>query len=199
MSIHEFQLDQASLTGDTVELQPLQAAHAQALLAAAADGQLWQMKLTVIPGPETIAEYVAVALAGRQAGTVMPFVIVKRDTGRLIGSTRFWKIDRTNRKLEIGHTWLSESAQRSAVNTEAKYLLLAYAFEVMACVRVQFTTDELNEKSRAAILRIGAQQEGIIRHERIMPDGRKRNSVRFSMIDTEWPEIKRALQQKMKR
>jgi len=199
MSIHEFQLDQASLTGDTVELQPLQAAHAQALLAAAADGQLWQMKLTVIPGPETIAEYVAVALAGRQAGTVMPFVIVKRDTGRLIGSTRFWKIDRTNRKLEIGHTWLSESAQRSAVNTEAKYLLLAYAFEVMACVRVQFTTDELNEKSRAAILRIGAQQEGIIRHERIMPDGRKRNSVRFSTIDTEWPEIKRALQQKMKR
>jgi N-acetyltransferase len=199
MSIHEFQLDQASLTGGTVELQPLQAAHAQALLAAAADGQLWQMKLTVIPGPETIAEYVAVALAGRQAGTVMPFVIVKRDTGRLIGSTRFWKIDRTNRKLEIGHTWLSESAQRSAVNTEAKYLLLAYAFEVMACVRVQFTTDELNEKSRAAILRIGAQQEGIIRHERIMPDGRKRNSVRFSMIDTEWPEIKRALQQKMKR
>jgi len=129
----------------------------------------------------------------------MPFVIVKRDTGRLIGSTRFWKIDRTNRKLEIGHTWLSESAQRSAVNTEAKYLLLAYAFEVMACVRVQFTTDELNEKSRAAILRIGAQQEGIIRHERIMPDGRKRNSVRFSMIDPEWPEIKRALQQKMKR
>ncbi len=199
MSIHEFQLDQASLTGGTVELQPLQAAHAQALLAAAADGQLWQMKLTVIPGPETIAEYVAVALAGRQAGTVMPFVIVKRDTGRLIGSTRFWKIDRTNRKLEIGHTWLSESAQRSAVNTEAKYLLLAYAFEVMACVRVQFTTDELNEKSRTAILRIGAQQEGIIRHERIMPDGRKRNSVRFSMIDTEWPEIKRALQQKMKR
>ena len=199
MSIHEFQLDQASLTGDTVELQPLQAAHAQALLAAAADGQLWQMKLTVIPGPETIAEYVAVALAGRQAGTVMPFVIVKRDTGRLIGSTRFWKIDRTNRKLEIGHTWLSESAQRSAVNTEAKYLLLAYAFDVMACVRVQFSTDELNEKSRAAILRIGAQQEGIIRHERIMPDGRKRNSVRFSMIDTEWPEIKRALQQKMKR
>lgn len=120
-------------------------------------------------------------------------------SGRIVGSTRFWKIDSANRKLEIGHTWLSQSAQRTAANTEAKYLLLKHAFEVMQTVRVQFTTDELNEKSRAAILRIGAKQEGIVRHERIMPDGRKRNSVRFSIIDTEWPQVKNQLEVKLAR
>ncbi|MFM0337177.1 GNAT family N-acetyltransferase [Paraburkholderia fungorum] len=190
---------QPTLTGQHVELRPLQQNHAQALLDAAADGQLWNMKLTVVPGPATVDGYIESALAGREAGTVMPFVIVRRETGAVVGSTRFWKIDRANRKLEIGHTWLGESVQRSAVNTEAKYLLLSHAFEVMQCVRVQFTTDELNEKSRAAILRIGAKQEGIVRHERIMPDGRKRNSVRFSIIDTEWPAVKAMLEEKLGR
>jgi RimJ/RimL family protein N-acetyltransferase len=184
---------QPALIGQSVELQPLQQEHTQGLLDAAADGQLWNMTLTVVPGPETIASYIATALDGRAAGTVMPFVIVRRETGVIVGSTRFWKIDRKNRKLEIGHTWLGKSVQRSAVNSEAKYLLLSHAFEAMQCVRVQFTTDELNEKSRAAILRIGAKQEGIVRHERIMPDGRKRNSVRFSIIDEEWAAVKEKL------
>lgn len=192
-------LMQPTLTGPSVELQPLQQGHTQGLLDAAADGQLWNMKLTVVPGPETVGSYIATALDGRAAGTVMPFVIVKRDTGAIVGSTRFWKIDRVNRKLEIGHTWLSASMQRSVVNTEAKYLLLSHAFEAMQCVRVQFTTDELNEKSRAAILRIGAKQEGVVRHERIMPDGRKRNSVRFSIIDEEWAEVKAMLEKKLGR
>jgi RimJ/RimL family protein N-acetyltransferase len=187
------------LTGVTVELQPLQLNHRSQLLDAAADGELWNMTLTVVPGPDTVEQYVAIALEGRQAGTVMPFVIVQRETGKVVGSTRFWKIDRKNRKLEIGHTWLSESSQRSGINTEVKYLLLTHAFEVMNCVRVQFTTDELNEKSRAAILRIGATQEGIVRHERIMPDGRKRNSVRFSIIDSEWPTVKALLEANMRR
>jgi RimJ/RimL family protein N-acetyltransferase len=190
---------QATLTGQAVELQPLQREHAPLLLDAAADGQLWNMTLTVVPGPASIEQYIDIALAGRDAGTVMPFLIVRRDTGLVVGSTRFWKIDRANRKLEIGHTWLSASMQRSGINTEAKYLLLTHAFEVMDCVRVQFTTDELNEKSRAAILRIGAKQEGIVRHERIMPDGRKRNSVRFSIIDSEWAEVKAMLEGKMVR
>lgn len=188
---------QPTLTGTLVDLQPLQADHAQALVDAAADGQLWNMTLTVVPGPDTVAQYIATALAGREAGTVMPFVIVNRATGRVAGSTRFWKIDLNNRKMEIGHTWLGVSTQRSGINTEAKYLLLTHAFEVMQAVRVQFTTDELNEKSRAAILRIGASLEGIVRHERIMPDGRKRNSARFSIIDSEWPDVKAMLQQKM--
>jgi N-acetyltransferase len=192
-------LVQPTLTGQSVELRPLEQEHTQGLLDAAADGQLWNMKLTVVPGPQTMGGYIATALDGRAAGTAMPFVIVRRDTGAIVGSTRFWKVDRVNRKLEIGHTWLSESMQRSVVNTEAKYLLLTHAFEAMQCVRVQFTTDELNEKSRAAILRIGAKQEGIVRHERIMPDGRKRNSVRFSIIDEEWAEVKAMLERKLGR
>lgn len=192
-------LIEPTLVGQSIELRPLQPEDETALLAAAADGELWNLGVTVVPGPETIGRYLSTAMAGRQAGTVMPFVIVQRQTGRVVGSTRFWKIDRVNRKLEIGHTWLSASVQRSGTNTEAKFLLLTHAFEVMNCIRVQFTTDELNETSRAAILRIGAKQEGIIRHERIMPDGRKRNSIRFSIIDSEWPEVRAALLQKMTR
>jgi RimJ/RimL family protein N-acetyltransferase len=199
MSAEPMASERVTLTGDAVALVPLQAEHAARLLQAAGDGELWNMKVTVVPGPATVDAYIATALAGRQAGTVMPFAIVRRDTGQIVGSTRFWKIDRKNRKLEIGHTWLSQSVQRSGLNTEMKYLLLTYAFEVMQCVRVQFTTDELNEKSRAAILRIGATQEGIVRHERIMPDGRKRNSVRFSIIDDEWAHVKAMLQQKIER
>ncbi len=197
MTINAAPPPQPTLTGAHVELRPLQPEHAQALLDAAADGQLWNMTLTVVPGPDTVVKYITTALAGREAGSVMPFVIVSRATGRVVGSTRFWKIDPDNRKMEIGHTWLGVSTQRSGINTEAKYLLLTHAFEVMQAVRVQFTTDELNEKSRAAILRIGASLEGIVRHERIMPDGRKRNSARFSIIDSEWPEVKAMLQQKM--
>ncbi|VWD60349.1 GCN5 family N-acetyltransferase [Burkholderia lata] len=190
-------LEPPILTGERVELRPLDSSDRQALLDAAADGQLWNLKVTVVPGPETVDAYLDTALQGRATGTVMPFAIVDRASGRMIGSTRFWKIDRKNRKLEIGHTWLSESAQRTRANTEAKWLLLGYAFDVLQCVRVQFTTDELNEKSRAAILRLGAKQEGIVRHERIMPDGRKRNSVRFSIIDDEWPEVRSRLLAKL--
>lgn len=185
------------LTGQHVELLPLRAEHAQALLEAAADGELWNLKVTVVPGPDTVAGYIAKAEKGLEEGSVLPFAILDRCTGRIVGSTRFWKVDRANRKLEIGHTWLALSAQRTPINTEAKLLLLTYAFEELDCVRVQFTTDELNEKSRAAILRLGAVQEGIVRHERIMPDGRKRNSVRFSIIDSEWPEVKARLLQRL--
>jgi RimJ/RimL family protein N-acetyltransferase len=193
------QSPQPTLTGHVAILRPLLAGHAAALLDAARDGELWKLKVSVIPGPETVVSYIAAALAGREAGTVMPFVIVRRRDDRIVGSTRFWKIDLVNRKLEIGHSWLSASMQRTGLNTEAKYLLLAYAFDVMRCVRVQFTTDELNEKSRTAILRIGAKQEGIVRHERIMPDGRKRNSVRLSIIDSEWAGVRDGLEAKMRR
>ncbi|WP_440465887.1 GNAT family N-acetyltransferase [Pseudomonas sp. YH-1] len=187
------------LIGDHVELIPLRAEHADALLEAAADGELWNLKVTVVPGPDTVAAYLAKAAKGLEEGSVLPFAILDRRTDRIVGSTRFWKVDRVNRKLEIGHTWLALSAQRTPINTEAKFLLLSYAFEEMDCVRVQFTTDELNEKSRAAILRLGAVQEGIVRHERIMPDGRKRNSVRFSIIDSEWPEVKARLLERLGR
>ncbi|POA20863.1 MULTISPECIES: GNAT family N-acetyltransferase [unclassified Pseudomonas] len=186
-----------TLQGPRILLRPLQYSDADALLRAAADGELWNLTVTVVPSASTIDSYLKKALDGRDAGTVMPFVIVLKDSGEVIGSTRFWKIDPLNRKLEIGSSWISARWQKSFVNTEAKYLMLRHAFEVLDCVRVQFTTDENNQKSRNAILRLGAQQEGIVRHERLMPDGRKRNSVRFSIIDDEWPQVRQALEQKL--
>lgn len=189
---------QPSLTGPRILLRPLLASDAPALVDAAADGELWNLPFTVVPSAATVEAYLRTALDGRAVGTVMPFATVIRDTGRVIGSTRFWKIDRNNRKLEIGSTWIAASWQKTFVNTEAKYLMLRHAFEEMACVRVQLTTDEINAKSRAAILRLGARQEGIVRNERIMPDGRKRNSVRFSIIDDEWPEVKARLEERLR-
>ncbi|WP_065257410.1 GNAT family N-acetyltransferase [Pseudomonas bananamidigenes] len=186
-----------TLEGQGIVLRPLQYTDADALLRAAADGELWNLTVTVVPSVTTIDSYLKKALDGRDAGTVMPFVIVLKGTGEVIGSTRFWKIDPLNRKLEIGSSWISARFQKTFVNTEAKYLMLRHAFEVLDCVRVQFTTDELNHKSRNAILRLGARQEGIVRHERIMPDGRKRNSVRFSIIDDEWPQVRQNLEQKL--
>ncbi|CAI8916971.1 GNAT family N-acetyltransferase [Pseudomonas zeae] len=188
---------QTTLQGQRILLRPLRYSDADALLHAAADGELWNLTVTVVPSPSTVDSYLKKALDGRDAGTVMPFVIVLKDTGEVLGSTRFWKIDPLNRKLEIGSSWIAASWQKSFVNTEAKYLMLRHAFEVLDCVRVQFTTDENNQKSRNAILRLGAQQEGIVRHERIMPDGRKRNSVRFSIIDDEWPQVRLHLEQKL--
>ncbi|MFH0134188.1 GNAT family N-acetyltransferase [Variovorax sp. VaC1] len=189
---------QPTLAGPRVLLRPLLASDAPALVDAAADGELWNLPFTVVPSAATVDAYLRTALDGRAVGTVMPFATVIRDTGRVIGSTRFWKIDRNNRKLEIGSTWIAASWQKTFVNTEAKYLMLRHAFEDMACVRVQLTTDEINAKSRAAILRLGAKQEGIVRNERIMPDGRKRNSVRFSIIDDEWPQVKARLEERLR-
>ncbi len=185
------------LEGRHVCLRLLTGADADALVAAAADGELWNLKYTVVPNADTIHDYVAVALKGWREGTVLPFVTIDQDSGAVIGSTRFWRIDQPNRSLEIGHTWLAKSRQRSAANTEAKYLMLQHAFETLGCVRVQFTTDVLNEASRAAILRLGAVEEGEIRNERIMPDGRKRTSMRYSIIDTEWPTVRSGLERRL--
>ncbi|MGH8820171.1 MAG: GNAT family N-acetyltransferase [Rhodoferax sp.] len=186
------------LIGPRIELRPLRVDDARELVLAAADGALWNLPFTVVPSAETVDDYIRATLEGQRAGTVIPFVTCLRETHQVIGSTRLWKLDRKNRKLEIGSTWLSASWQRTFVNTEAKYLMLRFAFEALSCVRVQFTTDETNPKSRAAILRLGAKEEGIIRHERIMPDGRKRNSVRYSIIDDEWPAVRQQLEQKLR-
>ena len=184
------------LTSQRLRLAPLETTHREALLAAAADGELWNLRFTVVPGPDTVDGYIETAVQGRAAGTVIPFVT--EVDGRVVGSTRFWKIDPNNRTLEIGHTGLAASQQRSFVNTEAKFLLLRHAFEELACIRVQFMTDEINAASRAAILRLGAIEEGMIRHERIMPDGRLRNSMLYSIIDSEWPQVKARLIERLK-
>lgn len=185
------------LQGPRIRLRPLQMQDCDALVAAAADGELWDSPHTVVPSAGTVQAYVRRVLDSREAGTAWPYATELVATGEVIGCTRFWKMDRANRKLEIGGTWLAASWQRSFVNTEAKFLMLRHAFEQLQCVRVQLTTDELNERSRAAILRLGAVYEGRIRHERLMPDGRKRNSVRYSIIDDEWPQVRERLLQRL--
>lgn len=186
-----------TLTGQKIALLPLRESHADALVAAASDGRLWDLKVTQVPDAQRIRQYIETALHGMHAGTIEAFVTVLVDTGQIIGSTRFWQIDPAHRKREIGHTWIARSRQGSFVNAEAKYLMLRYAFEHAHCVRVQFQTDALNTHSRNALLKLGATQEGIARNERIMPDGRLRDSVQFSIIAAEWPDVRARLQARL--
>ncbi len=187
-----------TLVGSRVVLKPMLPQHADALILAASDGDLPSLKVTIVPNPENVAEYMQLAFDHQAQGLAVPFVTTLKETGEIIGSTRFFKIDSVNRNVEIGHTWIAGSWQRSFVNTEAKYLMLSYAFEEMNCLRVQFSTDELNAKSRAAIQRLGAQQEGILRKERIVPGGRIRTTVVFSIIDDEWPQVRATLESRLR-
>ena len=158
-----------TLEGQYVRLEPLSAAHEESLIAAAADGELWNSTVTIVPTRVTMGAYIAAALKAHSQGRELPFVIVRKSSGQIVGTTRFYDLDAENRRAEIGYTWIAASAQRSAVNTEAKLLLLTYAFENWRCIRVVFITDVLNEQSRAAILRLGATQEGIMRNHMMMP------------------------------
>jgi RimJ/RimL family protein N-acetyltransferase len=186
------------LEGRHVRLEPLLPSHEESLVAAAADGELWNSTVTIVPSRSDMAEYITAGLDAQAQGHELPFVIIRKSTGQLVGTTRFYFIDRVNRHVEIGYTWLAASAQRSAVNTEAKLLLLTHAFENWRCIRVALITDVLNQQSRAAILRLGAKEEGILRHHLIMPGGRYRDSVCFSIIESEWPEVKDRLQDKLR-
>lgn len=181
------------LEGQCVRLEPLSRAHAAALVAAASDGELWRTTVTIIPDAAGAPAYIDAALAGQSAGKELPFVIIDKQTNEVVGTTRFYDISGPDRKAAIGYTWLSGSAQRTAINTEAKLLLLTHAFETWHCVRIELITDVLNEQSRAAILRLGARQEGVLRQHLILPNGRIRDSVVFSIIDAEWPEVKTGL------
>lgn len=191
------QISPVTLEGEHVRLEPLSPAHEKALIAAAGDGELWNSTVTIVPSRTTMAAYIAATLNAQQQGREFPFVIIRKPSEQVVGSTRFFHIERDHRRLEIGYTWLAASAQRTAVNTEAKLLLLTHAFESLRCIRVELVTDVLNEQSRAAILRLGAKQEGILRNHMIMPSGRHRNSVMFSIIETEWPEVRARLQARL--
>jgi RimJ/RimL family protein N-acetyltransferase len=199
-----------TLEGKHVRLEPLGHAHEADLAHAVADGELWNTQVTIIPPREGMSAYIQFALDGLAAGNQLPFVIVRKSeaattsggsaSGRgqinhdqIVGSTRFYEIYPNDRKCAIGYTWLAQSAQRTPVNTECKLLLLTHAFETWKCVRVELITDVLNEQSRAAILRLGAKQEGILRKHLILPTGRIRDSVFFSITDDEWPEVKQNL------
>ena len=185
------------LEGQHVRLEPLSPAYEKPLIDAVGDGELWNSTVTTVPSPATMAAYIASALDAQDQGQELPFVIIRKSSGQVVGSTRFYCIDRAHRRVEIGYTWLAASAQRTVVNTEAKLLLLTYAFEVLRCIRVALLTDVLNQQSRTAILRLGAKQEGVLRSHMIMPSGRFRDSVCFSIIEAEWPEVKARLGAKL--
>jgi N-acetyltransferase len=188
-----------TLEGKHVRLEPLSQAHAEPLVAAAGDGDLWNTTVTIIPDHAGISSYIEAALNGQSLGKELPFVIINKSSNKIVGTTRFYEMRPADRAAAIGYTWLAKSAQRTAINTEAKLLLLTQAFEVWQCVRVELITDVLNEQSRAAILRLGAKQEGILRKHLILRNGRSRDSVVFSIIDDEWPDVKAKLNARLAR
>ena len=149
--------------------------------------------MTLIRSRDEMKAYIETALAWHEQKTALPFAIIDKKSGKIVGSTRFANIDHANRRAEIGWTWIARPWQRSAINTEAKYLLLTHAFERMGCIRVEFKTDSINEQSRNALLRIGAREEGILRNHMITPTGRIRHSVYFSIIEEEWAGVKQKL------
>lgn len=187
------------LDGTHVRLEPLTLAHLQGLSEVGLDEDLWRWIPTSVRTPEEMAAYIAKALDEHARSVSLPFAIVEKSSGRAIGSTRYANIEREHRRVEIGWTWVARDWQRTAVNTECKYLLLCHAFEALGCIRVELKTDSLNERSRAAILRIGAKQEGIFRNHMIISTGRIRHTVYFGVIDSEWPAVKAKLEEKLKR
>ena len=187
------------LEGSTLRLEPLEAGHADPLAEVGLDPSLWKWTTVFVSNLEQMQGYVQDALRAQSAGTAIPFATVERSSGRAVGSTRFMNIDRANRRVEIGSTWIAPAWQRTAVNTEAKYLMLRHAFETLGCIRVELKTDALNTTSRNAILRIGAKEEGVLRQHMICYGGRVRDSVYFSILDAEWPDVKMRLEQKISR
>ena len=181
------------LEGQVVRLVPLTRDHHPALCAVGLDSELWRWTTQVVATPQQMAAYIDAALTDQTRGTALPFATCLRDA-RVVGSTRLGNIDPAHRRVEIGWTWIAPSWQRTAVNTEAKYLMLRHAFEQWGCLRVELKTDALNQVSRRAILRLGAKEEGVLRKHMVTETGRVRDTVYFSILDTEWPSVRERLQ-----
>ena len=182
-----------TLSNDVVRLVPLASLHAPALARVGLAAAIWRWIPTPVTTPDDMRAYVEIALDEQRRGVALPFAIVDTASGEVVGSTRYGSIDRPNRRLEIGWTWLAESHQRTAANTAAKRLLLGHAFETLGALRVELKTDALNQTSRNAILRIGATEEGTFRRHMVCASGRVRDTVWFSIIDTEWPAVRERL------
>lgn len=187
------------LEGRHVRLEPLSLDHLDALCEFGLDERLWQWTPHQCRTPDELRGYIEEALAMQENATALPFATVEKTFGKPIGSTRFANIDVANQRAEIGWTWIAPSWQRTVVNTEAKYLMLSHAFETWRCVRVELKTDALNEPSRQAILRIGATEEGTLRKHVLTFTGRFRDTVYYSILDTEWPSVRTALAVKLER
>jgi N-acetyltransferase len=186
-------IEPVTLKGRYAALEPLTHEHEEGLARAAEDGELWRLWYTSVAPAEKMSAYVVAALDMRERLGAMPFVVRDLATDDLVGSTRYFNVDAVNRRLEIGHTWYAKRVQRTGINTECKLLLLGHAFEVLRCIAVEFRTHWFNQASRAAIERLGAKQDGILRNHQLLPDGSYRDTVVFSIINSEWPAAKRHL------
>jgi len=184
------------LAGQHVRLEPLACDHVEGLQRAAADGELWRLWYTSVPAPDATAAYIDTALALQAQDKALPFV-VRDGSGEIVGCTRFGNVDADNKRVEIGWTWYAKRVQRTALNTEAKLLLLQLAFETMNCAAVEFRTSWFNHASRNAIARLGAKQDGVLRNHMRMADGTYRDTVVFSIIANEWPMVQRHLRFKL--
>ena len=185
-----------TLRGEHVTLEPLRMEHAGGLRAALGDGELSRCWYTSVPEPDGVERYIQAALDVQAAGRVLPFA-VRSASGEVVGTTRFYALDPEVPNLCIGYTWYAKHAQRTGLNTEAKRLLLGYAFEALGCIAVSFETSWFNSASRAAIARLGAKQDGVLRNNKRHSDGSPRDTVVFSIIESEWPAVKRHLQAKL--
>ncbi|MDH3215491.1 MAG: GNAT family N-acetyltransferase [Candidatus Krumholzibacteria bacterium] len=186
-----------TLEGRRVRLEPLTVNHLDGLVAVGLDERIWRWSPSQVRSRADMRAYIDSALADQQDGTSLPFATIHRGSGYVIGSTRYGNIDFENRRVEIGWTWIAPRWQRTAVNSEAKYLMLNNAFDSWGCARVEFKTDILNQPSRTAILRIGAKEEGVLRKHMLTADGRFRDSIYYSILDTEWPSVKALLENKL--
>lgn len=190
-------LDAVLLETPGLRLEPLSASHAEGLAVAVQEGELWKLEFTSVPAPADVAAFIDTALAQQQRGESLPFAIVRKQDNAVIGCTRYMNIQLPHKRLEIGHTFIASSWQRTAVNTEMKREMLRHAFEDLGMNRVEFLTDFRNTRSRAAIERLGAQQEGILRSHMVMRDGHVRDTVIFSITRSEWPAVKQGLSRKL--
>ncbi|EKE70589.1 GNAT family N-acetyltransferase [Gallaecimonas xiamenensis] len=192
-------VDPVCLEGQRLCLEPLSQDHLAGLQEAVTDGKLWELWYTSVPHPDQMAAEIVRRLALQAQGEMLPFAVRRLDDGRLCGMTTLLHIDETNRRVEIGATWLAASAQGTGINPEAKLLLLTHAFERLKCIAVELRTHFMNHQSRTAIARLGARQDGILRQHQVMADGSYRDTVVFSIIDSEWPMVRRQLLHRLAR
>ena len=188
------EIEPITLEGRFVRLEPLSLSHHAQLCESGLDFELWHWTPQNVRTPQEMRAYIEKALADQERGTSLPFATLDRASGKVIGSTRYLNIDVANFHVEIGATWLAKEWQQTAANTEAKYLMLRHAFENFGCIRVEFKTDSMNQRSRDAILRLGAKEEGTLRNHMLTWTGRIRHTIYFSIIDAEWPEVKKRLE-----
>jgi RimJ/RimL family protein N-acetyltransferase len=188
-----------TLQGSIVRLEPMQESHIDVLAEAGAPAELWKFTMNRIETRTDAAAYVEAALKGAATGTVLPFVTILQSENRVVGSTRFANYDADSRRIEIGWTWLTPSLQRTGANVEAKLLMMTHAFEQIGCNRVEFKTDFLNEKSRNALLGIGATEEGVLRQHTLLWHGRMRDTIYYSVLASEWADVKERLILRLRR